>query len=662
MNMFYAFFKLESKRFFCKRNMVIFLLFWMFCLYFVQVGVQQYKSVLESKENFLQSERLNVKQFVTYYQYGTFGFRLLFLPSPFSSLFYNSSIISELTSFIDSGVRLRIYNTFLGRQLFAVKSGGFKDFSGILFLFGSLFSLYLGYESLFHKEYLKFLGSFLDHHLVYTAIIISRILLISLLLIFIIGSAQLVLILNGMALSQTEYFHLAIFGLVIILTQVFFFGAGTAVSSIKSKSSGITMIFIIWFVFVFVIPGAVQAIVAQKSHAISSDYKLEQEKLKKLMAFEKMAIKREGIFHKSKRKSPAVRKLIEKYLEDHFKLIQELNKKVENEIRLNIDRFLRLSIYFPSTFYLSVNNEISSKGYDGFLEFYAYNQKIKEEFMRYFLDKKFFNDLAGEKGVKSFIKGEENVFRSRGRLPGNFGMGVMFIIIYTGILFGISFYRYGKSLFQALDPGVAASSAYDLLEIPISSGEYNFVKIYDNKIFPRFFILLSGKDHRFKGKIDINGQPVAAGRREDFLYVCRVDHIPGEIGVKALFYFFKAAAGSGDRMVSEYVFRQVKKKFRDDGLLGKRFNAMENHEKGRVLLTLATLLLTRNRICLLHNFETGMPPHFNKYMEDVTNLLKNEGASILHFSSDAFFIPGNADRYSTIMNKNGEFLYKEIGM
>jgi hypothetical protein len=183
-------------------------LFLFLSLYFVQDGIDDYKRVIQNKENFQQVERINIEKFVNYLQYGTYGFRLLFIPSPLNILFANSGVISELTAFVDSGVRLRIYNSFIGKNLYAERSGGFKDFFGFILLLGSLLSLFAGYDSLNHREYLKFMSSMLSYKKVYFSIFWVRVILFNLFFLFTVGCALLLIRVNGISLSTGEYLKL----------------------------------------------------------------------------------------------------------------------------------------------------------------------------------------------------------------------------------------------------------------------------------------------------------------------------------------------------------------------------------------------------------------------------------------------------------------------
>ena len=395
---------------------------------------------------FQNFERLKVEQYNNYNQYGAYGFRILFIPSPLSIYYVNSSTISELTANVDSSERLNIYNSFKGRTLFAEKSGGFKDFSGIMLLLGSLLVLYVGYEAFIHKDYLRFMSGFVDYKKFFFSIVLSRVFNFILLFLLNAAVAMILLKINGIKFSDHEYSHFAIYLGILVLMMVFFFAAGTIAGSFKSSFAGFVTLIISWFVLVFLVPGIVNTITARKSDNIASTYNLELQKLTNIMDFEKHALKKVGATTENNIES--VKKLIEKYWNKEFKQIQSLEKKLENEMEKNIRHFQNLSLIFPSTFYLSAGNEISSKGYENFILFFGYIQTLKEKFVRFYIDHRYYSDTPLDKptNVESFIKGNENLFNAKSRLPKSFFQGVLLILVYIIGLLAVSYFRFIKSL------------------------------------------------------------------------------------------------------------------------------------------------------------------------------------------------------------------------
>ena len=90
MHTFKAFFILEFKRFFGKRNGVIILLLLLLSLLFIQNGINEYKNILSHKEKFQETEETKVSSYISYRVYGAYGFRMLFVPAPIT-IFFNKS-------------------------------------------------------------------------------------------------------------------------------------------------------------------------------------------------------------------------------------------------------------------------------------------------------------------------------------------------------------------------------------------------------------------------------------------------------------------------------------------------------------------------------------------------------------------------------------------
>jgi hypothetical protein len=337
MKVFKATFIMEVQRLLNMKTVGVLLLFAILGFYFVQIGINNYKSIIDSKEKFQNIERLKVKQYINYSQYGAYGFRMLFMPGPISVFFVNSSALSELSANVDTGERLNIYNSFKGRTLFAEKGGGYKDFSGIMLLLGSLLVLYFGYESMLHKDYLRYMTGFANIKKLFLSIVLSRVLIITLIFSFIGGISLLLLSMNGIRLQGNEMSHWLAYMGVLALLSVFFFALGIITGTFKSRFTGFVTLVFLWFIFVFLFPWVVNSLTAHRADNIVSTYQLELEKLKILMGFEKRAAEQEGPVTDSNTETE--RKLVEGGWNNEFKKIQALEKKLETEMQENIHRF-----------------------------------------------------------------------------------------------------------------------------------------------------------------------------------------------------------------------------------------------------------------------------------------------------------------------------------
>ncbi|MCP4218344.1 MAG: hypothetical protein GY765_27150, partial [bacterium] len=270
MKTFIAIFRLESRQLMKKKIIGPYLFQLLLSLYFVQMGLNNYNSIIENKEKFQDFERLKVQQYFTYGQFGTYGFRVLFEPSPLSVFFINSTPISELTANVDSGERLKIYNSFKGKALFMEKSGGFKDFSGVMLLLGSLLLLYIGYESLMHKDYLRIMTGVFKPGKLFMSIVVSRVFVIILFFFLQVVAALALLHINGIRLGKSEYLFMAVYLGVQVGVAIFFFSLGTVAGTFKSRFAGFIMLLTVWFALVFLLPGVVNTITYKKAESITS--------------------------------------------------------------------------------------------------------------------------------------------------------------------------------------------------------------------------------------------------------------------------------------------------------------------------------------------------------------------------------------------------------
>lgn len=449
MESFKAIFNLEFKRLFNKRSIGLFLLVLLLSLYFVQNGIQNYKNITENQKSFQDFERMRVKQYQNYNQYGTYGFRIFFVPSPLSVFFVNSSTISQLTSNVDSGERLNIYNSFKGKALFTEKAGGFKDFSGIMLLLGSLLVLYFGYEAMLYKDYFRFLSGFSGIGTMFVAAVLSRMLVLVLFFLVSGGLGLMLLKLNGIGLSGTEYLYFMHYLGGLLVMMIFFFCLGTIAGTIRSSFAGFVMVLLSWFVLVFLIPGVVSGITSSRAGNITSNYHLELQKLKRLMGFEKRAFEEVGVT--SEENLNSVQRLVESYWHNEFKTIHALEEQLAREMNKNISDFRTLSMLFPSTQYLSASNEISSNGYESFNRFFQYIRSLKASFVRFCLDHRYYSpdslaDTDAELKVEPFIKQNENLFYARSTLPGQLKAGMLLNVIYIFILVIVAYTRFKNSL------------------------------------------------------------------------------------------------------------------------------------------------------------------------------------------------------------------------
>lgn len=604
MRTFKSFFILEFKRFFGKRNGVIILLLLLLSLLFIQNGINEYKNILNHKEKFQEIEETKVSRYINYRVYGTYGFRMLFVPAPITVFFNKSGVISDMTSYVDSGERLKIYNPLKGKNVFNLKKWGLTDFSGIILFFASLLALFYGYETLNNAEYLKFLATLAAPRKVFISLLLSRIILMVSLFFVITAAGFLLLTLNGLNVPLDRY--MLYFLLLIFLISIFFFMIGTAFSTITSKITGLSGLLSLWFILLFIIPTVINAYIADKADVITPVYRMEMEKFKILSDFEKKYIQKVGPLTHDKEVTPAIKEMIPSAWNNEFIKILALEEDMRNQMKKNISLFQGLSMLFPSSFYVSVNNEISSRGYENLIDFYEYVHKLKRGFVEFYIDKVYFSNFTK---VEPFLKSDKNVFPAQSRLPGYFTIGLLVTLFYIIGLFRVSYYRYKKALFSPQENGDTIPGKIDL---DLQKGQFKVLvsesKSFKNQLFNRYSLSEEGK----KG---------------EFFYICHPENFPGDIKFGDFFLFIKRFLQSAGKGIGEFKIPPEMK-----AIAGKKYNRLKNHEKGEIILEILRMKL--NGIYLVHNVARGMPIEFTVQLKEKMQQLKEEGALVLYITPD----------------------------
>ncbi len=627
MKVLKAVLRFEANRFFCKRNSILVLFLVLLSLGFLQYGIFEYKDILKRKEKFQEIEKIKVNSYVTWTQYGTYGFRIIFIPAPFSVFFINSGVIPNMTSYVDSGERLKIYLPLKGKNIFKMLRSNFTDFSGIILFFGTLLSILYGFDTFRGKEYMKFLSSLSSDRKVFFPMVLSRVLLLLLTFLAIISCALLLALVNGLFIPVDKF--LGYFILMIFLVSLFFFILGTIFSSLKSITTAITVIMSCWFVLLYVIPTAVNIFIERRADLIAPVYELELNKLKIVMDFEKRAIEIAGNFDYSKEVSENDRKLCLSYLNNEFKQIQLLEEKMRNQMKDNISLYHKISKFFPTSYYISSSNEISSKGYEDIEIFYKYVQHLKWRFVKFYAKKLFFSNFSK---VIPFLKDEECVFIGKSTIPRRFWWGFFLNIFYVWVLFLLSYYRFKKSLFTIEN---FDSDIMDLPDVKLKSGEFKVFHVEGELFNNQVFCLLSGKSkkirnmrYKYKGKFFIDDvDMIENSAKIDFIYLCRIEHIPCEIKVR---HFFDLITSMMDE--SQNNIKEITSMFNINLFKNKRFKQLKKHEAGQIML--AILAVKKHSIYVINDVARGMSIDFAILLKERMETLKEAGELVIFLTTD----------------------------
>lgn len=427
--LFFHFLKFEGKRVYSdKKNILFFFVITVLALYFTFSGINEYRRFRIDETNFIHYEREKIGKYVNYSQYGAYGFRLLYAPSPLIVFVGNSSVLQELESNIDVTEIIKVSHSFKGKNLFLYR-GYFKDFSGVIFLFGSLFMLFMGLSCFKSLAHVKFMVPKVGFNRYFFLTALSRLLVLSLFFLLLIGGCWLAAILAGIRFSPAEKGNFMFFGLMALVYLDFFFLAGMTMTLVfRFRSHVFVWLFILWFAFVFLIPEIGRISLFNRSQSLVSDDAVNLEKLKTVMTFErKMKEQFKEFKGDAKQRMDLVNRAMADYINNSFLFNETVELRLTQEMRKLIHLHQGVSLLFPSALFSLAAGEISSRGYWGYLDFVDFIMKMRREFLKYYLNKNYF---AHNREVLPFIRGEQTIFRGRSRLPGGFWTGWALMVMY----------------------------------------------------------------------------------------------------------------------------------------------------------------------------------------------------------------------------------------
>jgi hypothetical protein len=238
MNIFNAVFLKELKRFIYWRNLVILLMVFLLCFYFVNKGIQDRRETIDSGKELNKMEKLMFRIIMNYTHYSLHGIRSMVIPAAAAIFFPVPGVLSGLYGRIDSTSTLNIHNNCKSKSLF---SGIFSipvGFSGVILLLGNLLALLWGYDITRHREYLKFISGFCSPLKLFLSLVFSRVMLMTITLMAVCCG---MLVLAGcchIQLSLSDYKGLTACLCPALLMLLFFFQTGILVGEIRSKWGG----------------------------------------------------------------------------------------------------------------------------------------------------------------------------------------------------------------------------------------------------------------------------------------------------------------------------------------------------------------------------------------------------------------------------------------
>jgi len=398
----------------------------------------------------------------------------------------------------------------------------------------------------------------------------------------------LLTLIEGVKLSGTDYIRMLGFFGTWTGAALCFFLTGTFIGSFKSHYTGITLLIAVWYFFNSASPIIVEKMTIEASKNIAINSKADLEKLNILVGAENRIAKILGAIKKELLTSPEYQKQSETLMNNELKKIQDVEKRIEQQMRETAAFNQNASVWTFSTFLNLVSSELSGKGYSTMNDFFKYSQDLKARFCEFYKQKRYYSK---DKKVESFIKNDENIYKAESRFPSNMEFGVFVLVLYIIVLLYCSYIRYRHVLCEPYredkEPRKASKEIYSK-KILLDPGDFRVMK----KGFPRFLDYLYGVLMGYKSKgarayfkgdnrvfikeIDI----IENTELMDTLYICHSDDIPCEI--RACDYFRMAAYSC--RLSSEKT-ETLYKQFEIEKMKSKCFNELEKLERLELMLS-----------------------------------------------------------------------------
>lgn len=521
-------FKLELLRHFNKPFVRVFLILILFSTGLLQMGISKHRMGLKEQNEFVTSEMKKVSNYFNYHQYGGYGFWRQLDSTPLISMFHYSSALSRLTVFLESGVRFKLVNLLYGKNLFIRPPNSKLDFTWYVTMFGLLVFLPWGFFAFRNKAYLRMLKNFADMKRVFAGILLGRFFIILMIQSALFFQICIQFFLNGMPLSAKDIWGLSVFIMLSSLVWVLFTLVGAVFGTAKDWRTGALNLAIFALALFIIWPELVNIFYSNKAESeLKSAYKHESQKLDLYMAFEKESYRIMSKYKTNEERVEAGKRLIEKWWKDEFSKIEQMENEMIKKSQKIVKGYHRASTLNPISFFRSTNNELSSLGYNAYIDFYIENRTIHKGFLRYYIDNKTLNNYAEK--VIPYLKSEQLLTKSSSSLPHNFFSGILIFMIYISIALFVCFRRMKVFLNYSSEKQPAKHTTFNFKKgetIAIKTEKIEEIDLMATGI-------LSGFPGNFPFQGVIDGKPVNKDNQK-IIYYPAPDLFPAECPLKPL--------------------------------------------------------------------------------------------------------------------------------
>lgn len=472
---------------------ILFLFMALIC-YFVQSGINNYRSLIKEQNEFIDSENIKALIHNNFIMYGAYGIQFYLMPD-------TSYILCQYPNanmaYIDSGARLSIFKN--KKNYHGLTRLDFKDIISIipyvLFIYGATSN---------RKKYNRFIRELLGEFKVFFSVLLTKSLIALCLLVFIIT------VINGQAIiNNISFGDLFPLWISIYAIWIFFLSFGTLVGLIRKRVNQV-VISVLFCISCIVIPYLINEVINEDHDFI----KTEILNLNDLMSLEKNIANKYGA--NIGEKDPAIQEKVIEAIENGQK--NEYKKIGEREIKA-CERFIKetksnhiLSALFPTSFIRTMFNEISSTGDISLWKFNNFAQQKKRNFLRYYIERLAHFIKTGDSKINRKPFKDSNIYASKRKYPYSFPLGLLLSLSYTFMCLIIAFYLFKKTF-------VSAVTFSDIQDIPLNCTALNSYLAKNEELIE--FIL--NAFHEKSPVITLNNEPIS---NQKIIYLPDLSKLP----------------------------------------------------------------------------------------------------------------------------------------
>ncbi|MCP5054796.1 MAG: hypothetical protein GY940_46960 [bacterium] len=577
-------FLFEFLKLFSKRFGTILLLFLAASLYLIQVGFHRHDNILEQKQKFQDTQPVDLSHVVSWAQYGAYGHLIVFIPSPFMAFFNGGPVPNFMTVHLDASERLKIYRAVKGRETFGLSSSGLKDFSGLILFIASLMVLGYGFEGFYNHQWLMSMAGLAggrNRYFIYMAA--SRTII---LFLFCLTLAVMSMVLSRVNSAGINTWDILLYFFEIFRLLAVFLGLGFISGLIIRRFVGVVFLAASYFAMVVVFPFLLTHLTENRASSITSRYQTNARQQDILHDFEHNSKEKAGKLTESKRKTEIGKEIYSDFWNGTYDSMKKEDEDTLDQVESRVSFYQTLAALSPATFFISVSNEMSGKGFLMMVAFNKHGQEMKKKFVLYITS----NQILTKKKlseVEPFIKGDETIFQGSTGLPGNYFAGFLMTLIWWFGLLGASWYLYRRLFFLETGEEKEFDTAFKKRVATI-------IFTLDERVYPRLLI-----------KLRRNQIP--------FIPVPHPNSVPGNMKVKRLFKLFGLRVPEGLKEEADYYTHEEK---------------LTTHKKGILILEILRAAAEKTDgelILVFKNFIAGMPKDLqSRYKDFVTDFKKSK--------------------------------------